>query len=105
MAIDERTRHEMYSGLEEKLGSPVADALMAHLPPVGWAQVATKQDIDGVERDIARVERDIAQVATTMNQEFGQVNERFGEMQRLMLWLFSTQLALTGLMIGIAKIT
>ena len=32
MAVDERTRHEMYSGLEEKLGPDVADALMAHLP-------------------------------------------------------------------------
>ena len=49
--------------------------------------------------------KQFAALATTMNQEFGQVNERFGEMQRLMLWLFSTQLALTGLMIGIAKIT
>ncbi len=46
MSVDERTRHEMYSGLEEKLGTSVADALMAHLPPSGWADVARTQDLD-----------------------------------------------------------
>ncbi len=49
MAIDERTRHEMYLGLEQLLGPQVADALMEHLPPVGWADVATKRDLDALE--------------------------------------------------------
>ena len=98
MAIDERTRHEMYSGLEEKLGAPVADALMAHLPPVGWADVATKQDIAGAKLDIAAL-------ATSTAQRFDQVNGRLDEMHRLMLWLFSTQLAVVGVMIAIAKVT
>ena len=80
MAAGVRTRHEMYSGLEEKLGTKVADALMAHLPPVGWADVATKQDI-------------------------GAVNARLDELHRLTLWLFSTQLALVGLVFTIAKLT
>ncbi len=50
MAIDERTRHEMYLGLEQLLGPQVADALMEHLPPVGWADVATKRDLDSLEQ-------------------------------------------------------
>ncbi len=29
---------------------------MAHLPPVGWADVATKQDVQGLERRIDRLE-------------------------------------------------
>ena len=49
MAIDERTRHEMYLGLEQLLGPQVADALMEHLPPVGWADVATKRDLAALE--------------------------------------------------------
>ena len=126
MAIDERTRHEMYSGLEEKLGSPVADALMAHLPPVGWADVATKQDIaaleavtrleiGSIEHDVGSLKRAVASVkdevasvkqdVASVKQDLVVVNERLGEIHRLMLWLFSTQLALTGLMIGIAKVT
>lgn len=109
MAVDERTRHEMYSGLEEKLGAPVADALMAHLPPVGWADVATKQDIAGTKQDIAALatatQLDIAALAASTAQKFDQVNGRLDEMHRLMLWLFSTQLAVVGVMIAIAKVT
>ena len=91
MAIDERTRHEMYSGLEEKLGTKVADAVMAHLPPVGWADVATKQDLEFL--------------GTVTAQRFDRVEGRIDDLHRLMLWLFSTQIAVVGLMIGIAKVT
>jgi hypothetical protein len=46
MAIDERARHQLHRKLEEVLGSEEAGVLMAHLPPVGWADVATKHDLD-----------------------------------------------------------
>jgi hypothetical protein len=49
MAIDERSRHEMYGKLEEVLGPEAARTLMEHLPPVGWADVATKRDLDQLE--------------------------------------------------------
>lgn len=45
MAIDERARHELHRKLEEILGAEEAATLMAHLPPVGWADVATKHDL------------------------------------------------------------
>ncbi len=46
MVVDERTRHSMYSKLKELMGDEDAAALMEHLPPVGWADVATKRDLD-----------------------------------------------------------
>jgi hypothetical protein len=46
MAIDERARHELYLRLEEHLGPEAASTLMEHLPPTGWADVATKRDLD-----------------------------------------------------------
>lgn len=46
MAIDERARHELYLRLEEHLGAEAATTLMEHLPPTGWADVATKRDLD-----------------------------------------------------------
>ena len=52
MSVDERTRHEMYSGLEEKLGTSVADALMAHLPLTGWADVARRDDVSALRAHI-----------------------------------------------------
>lgn len=46
MAIDERARHDLFARLEEILGQEHAAVLMEHLPPVGWADVATKHDLD-----------------------------------------------------------
>ena len=46
MAIDERARHQLYLRLEEHLGAEAATTLMEHLPPTGWAEVATKRDLD-----------------------------------------------------------
>ena len=91
MAIDERTRHEMYSGLEAKLGAAVADTLMAHLPPAGWADVATK--------------RDLATLSDRIDGRLTVVEDKITDLHRLMLWLFSTQLAVVGVMIAIAKVT
>jgi len=52
MALDERSRHELYLRLEETLGPEAATTLMEHLPPVGWADVATKRDLDHLRGDI-----------------------------------------------------
>ena len=46
MAITEEARHRLYQRLEEVLGPEQASTLMEHLPPVGWADVATKRDLD-----------------------------------------------------------
>ncbi|MGH9041895.1 MAG: hypothetical protein ACRDZ3_16875 [Acidimicrobiia bacterium] len=49
MVLDERSRHELYLKLEEILGPDRATTLMELLPPVGWADVATKRDLDNLE--------------------------------------------------------
>jgi hypothetical protein len=36
----------LYEGLIEALGQQRATTLMEHLPPVGWADVATRTDLD-----------------------------------------------------------
>lgn len=50
MTVDERTRHELYTRLEEVLGHEHAMTLMEHLPPVGWTDVATRRDLDALEQ-------------------------------------------------------
>ena len=68
MAISEESRHHLYLRLEEVLGSEEAATLMEHLPPVGWADVATKRDIevlrDSTKRDIEASDRDIEALRT-----------------------------------------
>lgn len=49
MAITEQRRHTLYIRLEEALGAEEATTLMEHLPPVGWADVATKDDLTSLE--------------------------------------------------------
>lgn len=49
MALDKRSRHQLHLRLEETLGPDGATTLMEHLPPVGWADVATKRDLDALE--------------------------------------------------------
>ncbi len=57
MAVAERERHELYLTLERVIGKGAAETIMTLLPPVGWADVATKQDLRVLEtRMEARME-------------------------------------------------
>jgi hypothetical protein len=49
MALDETARFELHETLREELGDRNGDRLMSMLPPVGWADVATKQDLERLE--------------------------------------------------------
>jgi hypothetical protein len=49
MSVDERSRHQLYQRLQEVLGADEAGILMAHLPPGGVGQLATKDDLRGTE--------------------------------------------------------
>jgi hypothetical protein len=50
MAVDERRRKALYDALEQRIGPQEATTLMELLPPVGWADVATKEDLHQLER-------------------------------------------------------
>ena len=66
MAIDERARHQLYLRLEEQLGAEAASTLMEHLPPTGWADVATKRDLDHLR---AATKADIDHLAELTRRE------------------------------------
>ena len=48
MAVTEKHRHELFNDLERVLGPQHAETLMELLPPVGWADVATKHDLEAL---------------------------------------------------------
>jgi hypothetical protein len=64
MAITEENRHRLFQRLDQVLGPEEATTLMEHLPPVGWADVATKRDLDVLRMEITgalhRSQRDFA---------------------------------------------
>jgi hypothetical protein len=45
VTITEGQRHELHEGLVQAIGRERAETLMSMLPPLGWADVATKDDI------------------------------------------------------------
>jgi len=52
MAPDERSRVEASQALTEQLGGAAAAALMECIPSFGWHEIATKRDLDELERRI-----------------------------------------------------
>jgi hypothetical protein len=52
MAVDERRRKALYDALGRRIGPEEATTLMELLPPVGWADVATKRDLDVLAKEL-----------------------------------------------------
>ena len=75
--ISEALRHQMYERFVETFGTEVGDALMEHLPPTGWADVATKRDL---EHHAAVTKRDIDMLGVELR---GEMAELRGEMAEL----------------------
>ena len=86
MALDERARHELFRRLEQALGPDSAETLMELLPPVGWADVATKRDLDGLEG--------------RMNLRFDLVDQRFEASENKLLAAFRAELLAQSNVIG-----
>lgn len=69
MAITEQSRRELYQRLDEVLGDEHATTLMEHLPPTGWADVATRQDLAQLEERLTlRFDRELARVEFSLNE-------------------------------------
>lgn len=78
MTVDERRRHELHERLDQVLDAGHADTLMALLPPVGWADVATNQDLDALE---ARMEAGFAELRAEIAGLRAEIAELRGEMR------------------------
>ena len=77
MTITEASRHRLHEALIEKLGEEEASTLMEHLPPVGWAGVATKTDIEhlrlATSSEVGTVRSDIDSLSNWTKAEFSAV--------------------------------
>ncbi|HZQ78669.1 MAG TPA: hypothetical protein VFE55_15140 [Acidimicrobiia bacterium] len=78
MALDDRARHELFLRLEQALGPESAETLVEMMPPVGWADVATKRDLDALEE--------------RMNLRFEIVDQRFDALEHKLLAAFRGEL-------------
>lgn len=93
MAITDESRHELYKRLEEMMGRTHATTLMEHLPPVGWADVATRQDLEHLR---VATRQDLAQLREVMDVRFETIVTR-GELQKHTMAMAGLMVALFGL--------
>ncbi|MDQ6697247.1 MAG: hypothetical protein M3Z46_07290 [Actinomycetota bacterium] len=90
MAIDERDRHRLHQRLDDVLGVAEAATLMSHLPPVGWLDVTTNQQLSAFEaRMDARFEAVDARFEA-VDSRFEAVDSRFEALQGRMDARFET---------------
>jgi hypothetical protein len=90
MAIDEQSRHDLFKRLEQILGAKEAATLMEHLPPVGWADVATKTDLDGLR---AATKADLETLEARMDAKLHRMESR---LLRTILFTNSTAVITVG---------
>ena len=52
MSVSESQRHQLFQWFEEAMGPERAAVMMDLLPPVGWGDLATKRDLDGLRIEL-----------------------------------------------------
>ena len=107
MAMTEETRHHLISKLEDVLGLEEAFMLMEYLPPVGWADVATKRDLELLE---LRIRLDFMQefgaFRDEMTQQFGAFRDEIHADRRAAQrqFIFVLVVALIGLAVSLTGV-
>lgn len=76
MAATQAQRAALYTSLAESMGEEAADTLMDQLPPSGWDQMATKEDLAGVE---LRLQAVLAAAVAEINTKFAETNGKLVE--------------------------
>lgn len=92
MAVDEqRIRHSLHARLVDTLGADEAALLMEYLPPVGWADIATKRDLDTIRVEMGALRSDLhAEIADLKSA--------------LLMWLVPTVIGSVGVAVTLSRV-
>ena len=93
MSVDEARRLLLHDAARDAWGAEAALVLMEMLPPTGWADVATKQDLANLE---ARLE---PRFDALRHEVAAQIAD--GQ-RRTMQWTVATMIAMTGVVTAVA---
>jgi hypothetical protein len=101
MSMTEARRTEMHIGLRESLGPRVADSLMEHLPPSGWADVARQSEVnlrfDMVQLQFETIDRRFEEI----DRRFDGVDKRFDAIDARMRFMIASVLTFGLAMFGL----
>ncbi len=76
MSVSELQRHELFEWFKEAMGPERAAVIMELLPPVGWADIATKDDVRNLGIELR------GEMAELRSELRGEMAELRGEMAR-----------------------
>ena len=76
VAATQAQRAALYASLVDSMGEEAADTLMDQLPPSGWDQMATKEDLAGVE---LRLKAAFTEAMAEINVKFAETDVKFAE--------------------------
>ena len=80
MALTHAQRTSMFNTLAEVMGQDDAETLMQHLPPSGWDNVATKEDLKaGFAETNAAIAAGLAQAAVERTEIIKAMTEGFAQ--------------------------
>ena len=120
MSITEASRFQLRTAIGLILSEEAADTLMELLPPVGWADVATKTDLHYLNGDIQNLRNELKSDIDSLRNELKSDiqslrNELKGDMLNLQLtievgvrkliheqtkWLITTMIAMNTVMLA-----
>jgi hypothetical protein len=99
MPVDERARHLLFRKLEAVLGQEEAGTLMDHLPPSGFTNLATKEDLlsakDGLRSEIVSLRTELVGRIESLEHRLTASVER--SLRKFVMWTASMVLASTAL--------
>jgi hypothetical protein len=101
MAVDETRRYELHEAARRALGDTPGDTLMEMLPPVGWADVATKQDVVLLKRDIDLLKRDFELQMAALRSEMQAMV--LASEHRIIIWMVTTMAAGLAIAVTVAR--
>ena len=97
MAVSEESRRRLYRRLERVLGAGAATILMEHLPPVGWADVAPKRDVETLGRRFDQFDRRLERI----DDRFVELGSEF---RTTMLAVMSMMVVLVAAMVAAVRL-
>ena len=100
MTVTEEARYHLHQQLDDAVGEKGATTMMELLPPVGWADVATKRDLDHqTEKLEFMVRAEVAEVSAKVDRVRGELEKA---MRHQLTVLLSAMVSIAGLMIALS---
>lgn len=101
--MDEAARHQLYTQLEQTLGPDATSTMMSLLPPVGWADVATKADLRTLETSLRG---EMAALRGELSEMRGDVTHEIASLESRLTTALRQQLfAIVAAMLTVATLT